>query len=72
MYASTQEKIQNIFSIPSKKIKTLDMLTNATKTRKLNNDNDLQLRWARTTGYNKQFGKSTSDMINSSFALLSA
>ena len=45
MPAPTQEKIQNIFSRPSKKIKTPDTQTNTTKTRKLNNDNGLQGRW---------------------------
>ena len=44
MPAPTQEKIQNIFSCPSKKIKTPDTQTNTTKTRKLNNDNGLQER----------------------------
>jgi len=39
-------KIQNIFSCPSKKIKTPDTQTNTTKTVKLNNGNGLQ---ARTT-----------------------
>ncbi len=42
MPAPTQEKIQNIFSYPSKKIKTPDTQTNTTKTRKLNSDNGLQ------------------------------
>jgi hypothetical protein len=37
-------KIQNIFSSPSKKIKTPDTQTNPTKTVKLNNDNGLQTR----------------------------
>jgi hypothetical protein len=46
MPAPAQEKIQNIFSYPSKKIKTPDTQTNPTKTMKLNNDNGLQ---ARTT-----------------------
>jgi hypothetical protein len=46
MPAPTQDKIQNIFSSPSKKIKTPDTQTNPTKTVKLNNDNGLQ---ARTT-----------------------
>ena len=44
MPAPTQEKIQNIFSCPSKKIKTPDTQTNTTKTRKLNSDNGLQGR----------------------------
>jgi len=44
MPAPTQEKIQNIFSCPSKKIKTPDTQTNPTKTEKLNNDNGLQGR----------------------------
>jgi hypothetical protein len=39
-------KIQNIFSCPSKKIKTPDTQADTTKTVKLNNDNGLQ---ARTT-----------------------
>ena len=42
MPAPTQEKIQNIFSCPSKKIKTPDTQTNTTKTRKLNKNNGLQ------------------------------
>jgi hypothetical protein len=42
MPAPTQDKIQNIFSCPSKKIKTPDTQTNTTKTRKLNSDNGLQ------------------------------
>jgi hypothetical protein len=36
--APTQKEIQNIFSSPSKKIKTPDMQTNTTKTCKLNCD----------------------------------
>ena len=44
MPAPTQEKIQNIFSCPSKKIKTPDTQTNTTKTVKLNSDNGLQGR----------------------------
>jgi hypothetical protein len=46
MPAPTQDKIQNIFSCPSKKIKTPYTQTATTKTVKLNNDNGLQ---ARTT-----------------------
>jgi hypothetical protein len=45
MAAPTQEKIQNIFSHPSKKIKTPDTQTNPTKAVKLNNDNGLQGQW---------------------------
>ena len=45
-------KIQNIFSSPSKQIKTPDTQTIPTKTTKLNNDNGLQGRTTRTTGYN--------------------
>lgn len=52
MPAPTQDKIQNIFSCPSKKIKTPDTQTNPTKTVKLNTDNGLQRLWTRTTGYN--------------------
>jgi hypothetical protein len=46
MPAPTQEKIQNIFSSPSEKIKTPDTQTTTTKTVKPNKDNGLQ---ARTT-----------------------
>jgi len=57
MPAPTQEKIQNIFSCPSKKIKTPDTQADTTKTVKLNADNGLQ-RWpTRTTGYNKVLPK---------------
>jgi peptidylamidoglycolate lyase len=48
----TQEEFQNIFSSPSKKIKTPDTQTNPTKTVKLNNDNGLQTRWTRTPAGN--------------------
>ena len=41
----TQGEFQNIFSSPSKKIKTLDTQTNPTKTMKLSIDNGLQGRW---------------------------
>jgi hypothetical protein len=44
MPAPTQDKIQNIFSCPSKIIKTPDTQTNTTKTVKLNNYNGLQGR----------------------------
>jgi hypothetical protein len=44
MPAPTQDKIQNIFSCLSKKIKTPDTQTNPTKTVKLNNNNGLQAR----------------------------
>ena len=52
MSAPTQEKTQNIFSHPSKKIKTPDTQTNPTKTVKLNKDNGLQTRWTRTPAGN--------------------
>src|SRR5690606_6054594 len=52
MSAPTQEKIQNIFSHPSKKIKTPDTQTNPKKSVKLNNDNGLQPRWTRTPAGN--------------------
>jgi hypothetical protein len=41
---TTSEQFQNIFSHPSKKIKTPDTQTNPTKTVKLNSDNGLQTR----------------------------
>ncbi len=52
MPAPAQDKIQNLFSYPSKKIKTPDTQADTTKTGKLNNDNSLQGWWTRTTGYN--------------------
>jgi hypothetical protein len=48
----TLDKIQNIFSCPSKKIKKPDTQTNTTKTHKLNNDNGLQTLWTRTPAGN--------------------
>lgn len=53
MAAPTKEKIQNIFSHPSKKIKTPDIQADTTKTEKLNKDNGLQTRWTRTPAANK-------------------
>lgn len=47
--------IQNIFSCPSKKIKTPDTQTNPTKTVKLNKNNSLQTRWTRTPAANSGF-----------------
>lgn len=57
MPAPTQDKIQNIFSCPSKKIKTPDTQADTTKTVKLNADNGLQRWTTRTTGYNKVLPK---------------
>ena len=57
MPAPTQEKIQNIFSCPSKKIKTPDTQADTIKTVKLNNVNGLQGLTTRTTGYNKVLPK---------------
>ena len=53
----TQEEFQNIFSSPSKKIKTPDTQTNATLTEKRSIGNGLQGRTTRTTGYNKVLPK---------------
>ena len=50
--APTQEEFQNIFSSPSKKIKTPDTQTDTTKTVKPNKDNGLQTRWTRTPAGN--------------------
>jgi hypothetical protein len=52
MSAPTQEKIQNIFSHPSKKIKTPDTQADTINTVKRSIDNDLQGQTTRTTGYN--------------------
>jgi hypothetical protein len=46
------DRIQNIFSCPSKKIKTPVTQTNPTKTVKLNNDHGLPTRWTRTPAGN--------------------
>jgi hypothetical protein len=48
----TQKEFQNIFSSPSKKIKTPDTQTNTIKTHKINNYNGLQTRWTRTPAGN--------------------
>ena len=52
MSAPTQEKIQNIFSSPSKKIKTPDTQADTINTVKRSIDNGLQGQTTRTTGYN--------------------
>ena len=52
MSALTQEKIQNIFSHPSKKIKTPDTQADTINTVKRSIDNGLQGQTTRTTGYN--------------------
>jgi len=85
MPAPTQEKIthgifilygvrecatfQNIFSYPSKKIKTPDPQTITLKTLKFSIDNGLQERTTRTTGYNRQFCKMAGLVLNSSAVL---
>ena len=48
----TQEEFQNIFSSPSKKIKTPDTQTNPTNTEKRSIDNGLQTRLTRTPAGN--------------------
>ena len=62
----TQEEFQNIFSFPSKKIKTPDTQTSTTKTRKLNNDNGLQTRWTRTPAGNMGLASCGVTCLNSS------
>ena len=66
MSALTQEKIQNIFSNPTKKIKSPDTQTNPTKTVKLNNDNGLQTRWTRTPAGNMGLASCGVTCLNSS------
>jgi len=66
MSAPTQEKIQNIFFHPSKKIKTPDTQTNPTNTVKLNNDNGLQTRWTRTPAGNMRLASCGVKCLNSS------
>ena len=55
MSALTQEKIQNIFSHPSKKIKTPDTQADTINTVKRSIDNGLQGQTTRTTGYNSTY-----------------
>ena len=51
-HSTPVDRIQNIFSCPSKKNKTPVTQTNTTKTEKLNNDNGLQTWWTRTPAGN--------------------
>jgi hypothetical protein len=62
MPAPTQDKIQNIFSCPSKKIKTPDTQTNPTKTDKPNNDNGLQGR--QNTSCQQRFCVMAGSVVN--------
>ena len=55
--APTQKEIQNFFSYPSKKIKTPDTETNASKTQKLIYDIGLQTRWTRTPAANRRLAQ---------------
>ena len=70
MSAPTQEKIQNIFSHPSKKIKTPDTQADTTKTVKLNNDNGLQTRWTRTPAGNSVYVAIAGEVVNRRSVLL--
>ncbi len=65
-HLSTPKEIQNIFSYPSKKIKTTDTKTYPTKTVKLNNDNGLQIRWTRTPAGNMRLASCGVKCLNSS------
>jgi hypothetical protein len=60
------DRIQNIFSCPSIKIKTPDTQTNTTKTDKLNNDNGLQTRRTRTPAGNMGLASCGVTWLNSS------
>ena len=64
--ATAIDRIQNIISSPSKKIKTPDTQTNPTKTAKLNNDNGLQTRWTRTPAGNMRLASCGVKCLNSS------
>jgi hypothetical protein len=72
MPAPTQEKIQNIFSCPSKKIKTPDTQADTTKTVKLNTDNGLQGRWTRTPAANSTYKKLAVQWLNEALCLVSS
>ena len=63
-HLSTLYEIQNIFSYPSKKIKTPATQTNPTKTVKLNNDNGLSTRWTRTPAGNSGYVAIAGKVIN--------
>ena len=65
-HLSTPYEIQNIFSCPSKKIKTPDTQANPTKTVKLYNDNGLQTRWTRTPAGNMGLESCGVKCLNSS------
>jgi hypothetical protein len=69
-HLSTPKEIQNIFSSPSKKIKTPDTQTNPTKTRKLNKDNGLQTRWTRTPAGNSVYVAIAGEVVNRRSVLL--
>jgi len=64
MPAPTQEKIQNIFSSPLKKIKTPDTQADTKKTVKLNKDNGLQTRTTRTPAPNSTYKKLAVQWLN--------
>jgi hypothetical protein len=64
------DRIQNIFSCPSKKIKTPDTQTNTTKTRKLNKDNGLRTRWTRTPAGNSVYVAIAGEVVNRRSVLL--
>jgi hypothetical protein len=66
----TQEKFQNIFSSPSKKIKTPDMQTNTTKTVQSSIDNGLEGRWTRTPAGNSVFLAIAGEVVNRRSVLL--
>jgi hypothetical protein len=67
---TTLDKIQNIFSCPSKKIKTPNTQAKTKKTRKLNKDNGLQTRWTRTPAGNSVYVAIAGVVANRSAVLL--
>lgn len=60
------ERIQNIFSCPSKKFKTPDTQTNTTKTIQRNNDHGLQTRRTKMPVTNSGFASCRLKCLNSS------
>ena len=60
----TQIEFQNIFSSPSKKIKTPDTQTDTTKTLKISADNGLQGRPIKTPAGNSGFKKLAVQWLN--------
>ncbi len=67
-----QKEFQNIFSSPSKKIKTPDTQANTTKTLKRSADNGLQGRPRRTPAGNRRLAKKRVQCLNEALCFVSS